>query len=117
MEGPHNSKTKLPECSRSSNGYWRTGEGHGRELIPEGPTPADCLIECEHAFIWIEGKRFDWLSPSTTWDVMRDQLARHVEAVWSLTQASNADSTGNVGIDRRHRCHRFKRGGTPLVSR
>jgi hypothetical protein len=42
-----------------------------RELILEGKTHADCLIECEHALIWIEGKRFDWLSPSTTWDVSR----------------------------------------------
>jgi hypothetical protein len=30
--------------------------------------------------IWVEGKRNDWLAPSTTWDVMRDQLARNLEA-------------------------------------
>jgi hypothetical protein len=62
-----------------------------RKLILEGKTHADCLIECEHAFIWIEGKRFDWLSPSITWDVTRDQLARNVEAVWSLAQASDKE--------------------------
>jgi hypothetical protein len=60
-------------------------------LLLEGKTHADCLIECESAFIWIEGKRFDWLSPSTTWDVTRDQLARNVEAVWSIARASGKD--------------------------
>jgi hypothetical protein len=62
-----------------------------RRLVLEGKTHADCLIECEHAFIWIEGKRLDWLSPSTTWDVARDQLARNTEAVWSLAEASEKD--------------------------
>jgi len=57
-------------------------------LCLEGSTSADCLIECERAFIWIEGKRFDWLSPSTTWDVSRDQLARNLEAVWSVASAA-----------------------------
>ena len=57
----------------------------------EGPTSADCLIECEHAFIWIEGKRFDWLSPSITWDVSRDQLARGLEAVWLQAQGAGED--------------------------
>ena len=34
-----------------------------RTLHLEGKTHApDCLIECEHAFVWIEGKRFDWRS-------------------------------------------------------
>ena len=56
------------------------------ELILEGPTSADCLIECERAFIWIEGKRFDWIDPAITWDVSRDQLARNVEAVWTLAK-------------------------------
>jgi hypothetical protein len=54
------------------------------ELVLEGPSHADCLIECEHAVVWVEGKRFDWLSPATTWDVTRDQVARNVEAVWTL---------------------------------
>ena len=62
-----------------------------QELIFEGPSHADCLIECEYAFVWIEGKRFDWLSPSNTWDVTRDQLARNVEAVWSLAHASGKE--------------------------
>ena len=61
------------------------------DLCLEGSTSADCLIECEHAFIWIEGKRFDWLSPSTTWDVSRDQLARNLEAVWSVASAVGKD--------------------------
>lgn len=42
------------------------------------------IIECERAIIWIEGKRFDWLSPCTTWDVTRDQLSRNLEAAWIL---------------------------------
>ena len=49
--------------------------GIPKQLILEGPTHADCLIETEHAFVWIEGKRNDWLSPSIAWDVTRDQLA------------------------------------------
>jgi hypothetical protein len=62
-----------------------------KALVLEGPTHADCLIECEHALIWIEGKRFDWLSPSIKWDVSRDQIARNVEAVWSLAKTSGKD--------------------------
>jgi len=50
----------------------------------EGSTKADCIIDCTHAVIWVEGKRNDWLAPSTTWDVMRDQLARNLEAAWIL---------------------------------
>jgi hypothetical protein len=53
-----------------------------RNFILEGPTHADCLVECERAVLWIEGKRNDWLDPGTTWDVARDQLARNLEAVW-----------------------------------
>ena len=63
--------------------------GIDRLLILEGRTSADCLIECEHALIWIEGKRNDWLDYSTTWDVTRDQLARNTEAAW--LQASKLD--------------------------
>jgi hypothetical protein len=65
--------------------------GIPRLLVFEGKTHADCLIECEGAFIWIEGKRFDWLSPSTKWDVARDQLARNLEAVWSLASLHQKD--------------------------
>jgi hypothetical protein len=54
--------------------------GLDRRLRLEGDTCADCLIECEDAVIWIEGKRNDWLSSSTDWDVTRDQLARNAEA-------------------------------------
>ncbi len=56
--------------------------GIDRKLVLEGPTSADCLVECEQAVIWIEGKRNDWLDYSTTWDVTRDQLARNAEAAW-----------------------------------
>lgn len=56
--------------------------GLPRELILEGPTHCDCFIECEDALIWVEGKRNDWLSPNTTWDTARDQLARNLEAAW-----------------------------------
>jgi hypothetical protein len=52
----------------------------------EGPSHADCLIECRRALIWVEGKRHDWLSPSTTWDVTRDQLARNLEAARAVAQ-------------------------------
>jgi hypothetical protein len=60
-------------------------------LILEGKTSADWLIECERALIWIEGKRYDWLDPATTWDVTRDQLARNVEAAWLLAKESGKD--------------------------
>ena len=64
------------------------GQTISRKLILEGNTHADCLIECEEALIWIEGKRCDWLAPSIKWDVSRDQLARDVEAAWLLAQKS-----------------------------
>ncbi len=69
------------------------GVVHGvpRSLLLEGRTHADCLIECQTAFIWIEGKRFDWLSASTKWDVARDQLARNLEAVWSIARSAGKD--------------------------
>lgn len=73
----------------------RLDAGDGTNLPPplrfEGSTHADCLIECERMFIWIEGKRFDWVSPSTTWDVSRDQLARNLEAVWSVATEKKKD--------------------------
>jgi hypothetical protein len=65
--------------------------GIPRRLIFEGKTHADCLIECENTFIWIEGKRFDWLSPSIKWDVTRDQLSRNLEAIWSLAKEREKD--------------------------
>jgi hypothetical protein len=66
-------------------------DGIPKELKLEGSTHADCLVECEKAFVWIEGKRNDWLSPSTKWDVTRDQLARNLEAVWLLASKSTKD--------------------------
>jgi hypothetical protein len=69
----------------------KAGKAPGKDFVLEGSSHADCLIECEHMFIWIEGKRFDWLDPSTTWDVCRDQLARNVEAVWSLARKTNKE--------------------------
>jgi hypothetical protein len=62
-----------------------------RDLILEGGTHADCLTECKDAFIWIEGKRFDCLASGVKWDVSRDQLARNVEAAWSVAQAAGKD--------------------------
>lgn len=59
-----------------------------REFILEGRTHADCLIETEHAVVWIEGKRNDWLSPTIKWDKSRDQLARNLEAAWTLATAA-----------------------------
>jgi hypothetical protein len=64
-----------------------TAKGVPKEFILEGDTSADCLIECERAVLWIEGKRNDWLSPHTTWDSSRDQLARNVEAAWLYANA------------------------------
>jgi len=61
------------------------------DLELEGATHADCLIECEHAFVWIEGKRTDRIDPSIKWDVTRNQLARNLEAVWSLAHAAGKD--------------------------
>jgi hypothetical protein len=69
------------------------GETRGidRRLILEGQTCADCLIECEHAVVWIEGKRNDWLDYSTSWDLTRDQLARNTEAAWLLARSLEKD--------------------------
>jgi hypothetical protein len=66
-------------------------KGISKKLILEGCTHADCLIETEHAVIWIEGKRNDWLSPAIKWDVSRDQLARNLEAAWTLATAARKD--------------------------
>ncbi len=68
-----------------------TSTGISKQFIFEGPTHADCLIECEHALIWVEGKRNDWLSPCIKWDVTRDQLARNLEAAWILATAVEKD--------------------------
>lgn len=62
-----------------------------KTLVLEGKTHADCLIECERALIWIEGKRYDWLASSTKWDVSRDQLARNLEAVWWQARGAGKD--------------------------
>jgi hypothetical protein len=60
-------------------------------MILEGATYADCLIETERAVVWIEGKRNDWLSPATRWDVSRDQLARNLEAAWIVATGKGKD--------------------------
>jgi hypothetical protein len=60
-------------------------------MILEGQSSADCLIDCEHAVVWVEGKRDDWLAPSTSWDVARDQLARNLEAAWLLARDTGRD--------------------------
>jgi hypothetical protein len=66
-------------------------KGLPKDLKLEGCTHADCLIECTNAFVWIEGKRNDWLSPCIKWDVTRDQLARNVEAAWLLAEQAKKD--------------------------
>jgi len=68
----------------------------GDRMIPakmtlEGATSADCLIECETAIIWIEGKRDDWLAAGTSWDVCRDQLARNIEAAWLIARETRRE--------------------------
>lgn len=72
----------------------KKGQNRGIDarLKLEGSTSADCLIECERAFIWVEGKRNDWLDYSTTWDVTRDQLARNAEAAWLLATEQGKQS-------------------------
>jgi hypothetical protein len=60
-------------------------------LTLEGATSGDCVIEGEHAVVWIEGKRNDWLAPHTTWDSARDQLARNLEAAWIHAYEQNKD--------------------------
>jgi hypothetical protein len=62
-----------------------------RELRLETASCCDCLIECQSAVIWIEGKRNDWLSSGTEWDITRDQLARNLESVWSLASRQSKD--------------------------
>ncbi len=64
-----------------------------RNLVLEGPTHADCLIECERCVIWVEGKRNDWLGTGTKWDVSRDQLARNAEAAWLSAQRSGIEES------------------------
>jgi hypothetical protein len=68
-----------------------TTKGLPKRLVLEGATHADCLIECADALIWIEGKRFDWLDPSTKWDVTRDQIARNIDALASRAGAAGKD--------------------------
>lgn len=68
-----------------------TSAGIPPKLRPEGNTHADRLNETEQAFVWVERKRNDWLSPATTWDVTRDQLARNLEAAWTLASAANKE--------------------------
>ena len=67
------------------------GHPPSRPDVLEGKTHADCLITCERAIIWIEGKRNDWLSPRTKWDADRDQLARNVEAAWIYASENQKD--------------------------
>lgn len=51
-----------------------------RGFVLEGETNADCFVIAKHAVIWVEGKRFDWLDPKITWDAVRDQVARNIDA-------------------------------------
>jgi hypothetical protein len=68
-----------------------TAAGVKKSLRLEGATCADCLVRCQRAIIWVEGKRYDWLSTNTTWDSARDQLARNMEAVWSCAKVERLD--------------------------
>lgn len=67
-------------------------KGLPKKLILEGATDADCLIECERLFIWIEGQHNDWLATASKWDICRDRLARNLEAVWRLGQETGKES-------------------------
>lgn len=93
-------RTEDPEAVRRGIEFLKAGKSPGKRLILEGRTSADCLIECERALIWIEGKRFDWIDPATKWDVSRDQLARNVEAASFL--AFEAEKEYRVLI-----CHEY----------
>ncbi len=68
-----------------------TRKGVARKLILEGATHADCLVECEHAIVWIKGKRNEWLAAGTKWDVSRDQIARDLEAAWHLAMRAGKE--------------------------
>jgi hypothetical protein len=62
-----------------------------RHFKLEGRTHADCFVDCEHAVLWIEGKRNDWLDPAIKWDSLRDQLARNLEAAWREAARDDKD--------------------------
>jgi hypothetical protein len=85
--------------------YSGDSRGIDPRLKLEGETCADCLVECERAFVWIEGKRNYWLDPSNTWDVTRDQLARNVEAAWLLARESGKEFCVIVCYENRLKHH------------
>ena len=87
------------------------GSSLPRKYVLEGPTHSDCLIECADAFIWIEGKRNDWLSTSIDWDLSRDQLARNLEAVWSVAQKKEKDYCLIISYE-----HELKHHETALIN-
>ena len=89
----HELRARLADEGRCRAALRELGSGGTKigDLKLEGRSYADCLIECERAFIWIEGKRTDWLAASTTYDADRDQLARNVEAVWSTASKRAKD--------------------------
>lgn len=80
-------------------------KGISRKLILEKATACDCLIECKNAFIWIEGKFNDCISPGTTWDSSRDQLARNLEAVRLLATQTDKDYCLIICHERELKCH------------
>jgi len=88
-------RNRIPDKQKIKGVLDRLGRGDpsglDKKLRLEGETCADCLLECEHALVWIEGKRFDWISLSTKWDLSRDQLARNLEAVWILATTAKKD--------------------------
>jgi len=52
----------------------------------EGFTEMDCLIETEHYLLGIEGKRTDFVSPSTYWFQDRNQIVRNIEVLAELAR-------------------------------
>ena len=88
-------RRRIIDNPRKAEALEKLDRGITRGLDPllklEGSTAADCLIECERAVIWVEGKRNDWLDYSTTWDLTRDQLSRNTEAAWLYSAALGKD--------------------------
>jgi hypothetical protein len=52
----------------------------------EGYTEVDCFLETERLVLFIEGKRKEALSESTSWFPGRNQLVRNLEAIGEVAQ-------------------------------
>jgi hypothetical protein len=62
----------------------------------EGFTIADCLLETEHLFLLIEGKRTEPLSLSTRWFGQRNQLLRHLEVAEAVARQRAASGKASA---------------------